>query len=61
MAAGDRRESRQEVRNITKAAAARRLLTLVFHGMRDGQIRCLSAPDADPPHAPRPRPGHAKG
>jgi hypothetical protein len=25
-------------------AAARRLLTLVYYGMRDGQIRCLAAP-----------------
>jgi transposase len=32
----------KEARNIAKVAAARRLLTLVFYGMRDGQIRCLS-------------------
>ena len=28
-------------RNIAKVAAARRLLTLVFYGLRDGHIRCL--------------------
>jgi hypothetical protein len=39
----------KEARNIAKVAAARRLLTLVFYGMRDGQIRCLSRSPADPP------------
>jgi len=38
----------KEARNIAKVAAARRLLTLVFYGMRDGQIRCLTAPPAGP-------------
>jgi len=38
----------KEARNIAKVAAARRLLTLVFYGMRDGQIRCLSQPPAGP-------------
>jgi hypothetical protein len=33
----------KEARNIAKVAAARHLLTLVFYGMRDGQIRCLPA------------------
>jgi len=28
-------------RNIGKVAAARRLLTLLFYGLRDGRIRCL--------------------
>jgi transposase len=28
--------------NIAKVAAARELLTLVFYGLRDGHIRCLS-------------------
>ena len=32
----------KEAKNIAKVAAARRLLTLVFYGLRDGQIRCLS-------------------
>ena len=47
----------KQARNIAKVAAARRLLTLVFYGMRDGQIRCLSRP----PAAHRPRPGRAGG
>ena len=34
----------KEARNIAKVAAARRLLTLIFYGLRDGQIRCLSQP-----------------
>jgi transposase len=38
----------KEARNIAKVAAARRLLTLVYYGMRDGQIRCLSRPPAGP-------------
>ena len=31
-----------KAKNIAKVAAARKLLTLVFYGLRDGQIRCLS-------------------
>jgi len=27
-------------RNVAKVAAARRLLTLVYYGLRDGQSRC---------------------
>ena len=34
----------QQARNIAKVAAARRLLTLVYYGLRDGQIRCLPEP-----------------
>jgi transposase len=30
-------------RNIGRVAAARRLLTLVYYGLRDGEIRCLAA------------------
>jgi transposase len=37
-----------QARNIAKVAAARQLLTLVFYGLRDGQIRCLS-PRSEPP------------
>jgi transposase len=29
-------------RNIARVAAARRLLTLVYYGLRDGEIRCLA-------------------
>jgi hypothetical protein len=39
----------KEAKNIAKVAAARRLLTLVFYGMRDGQIRCLSRSPGEPP------------
>jgi transposase len=34
------------VRNIAVTAAARKLLTLVFYGLRDGHIRCLTRPVA---------------
>jgi transposase len=30
-------------KNLAKVAAARKLLTLVYYGLRDGEIRCLSA------------------
>jgi transposase len=30
--------------NIAKVAAARKLLTLVYYGLRDGHIRCLAKP-----------------
>ena len=42
----------KEAKNIAKVAAARRLLTLVFYGMRDGQIRCLARPATPPAAAP---------
>jgi transposase len=44
----------KEARSIAKVAAARRLLTLVYYGLRDGEIRCLTrAPDSSlPPAAP---------
>ena len=31
-------------RNIGRVAAVRKLLTLVYYGLRDGEIRCLAAP-----------------
>jgi transposase len=34
------------VRNVGKTAAARKLLTLVFYGLRDGHIRALTRPAA---------------
>lgn len=34
--------------NIGKVAAARKLLTLVFYGLRDGEIRCLQEPHPAP-------------
>jgi hypothetical protein len=30
-------------KNLAKVAAARKLLTLVYYGLRDGEIRCLVA------------------
>ena len=39
----------KEARNIAKVAAARRLLTLVYYGLRDGQIRSLPKTPAGPP------------
>jgi len=33
-----------QARNVAKVAAARELLTLVYYGLRDGRIRCLSLP-----------------
>ena len=38
---GDRRG-----RNIGRVAAGRHLLTLVYYGLRDGEIRCLANVDA---------------
>jgi transposase len=32
--------------NIARVAAARRLLTLVYYGLRDGEIRCLARAEA---------------
>jgi transposase len=37
-----RRISERRGRNIGRVAAARRLLTLVYYGLRDGEIRCLA-------------------
>ena len=41
----------KQAKNIAKVAAARRLLTLVYYGLRDGQIRALSRQPAGPPAA----------
>ena len=41
-----------QARSIAKVAAARRLLTLVYYGLRDGQIRCLAHPTKDVLPAP---------
>ena len=46
----------KEAKNIAKVAAARQLLTLIFYGLRDGQIRCLSQ---SPGQLPAPRAGQA--
>jgi hypothetical protein len=44
----------KEAKNIAKVAAARRLLTLVFYGLRDAQIRCLSRSPGQPPQSQPP-------
>jgi transposase len=41
----------KQAKNIAKVAAARRLLTLIFYGLRDGQIRCLPADSPRPARA----------
>jgi hypothetical protein len=40
-----RRIAERRGRNIGRVAAARKVLTLVFYGLRDGEIRCLTATD----------------
>jgi hypothetical protein len=35
--------------NIARVAIARKLLTLVYYGLRDGQIRCAAHRQATPP------------
>jgi transposase len=42
-----RRIAERRGRNIARVAAARRLLTLVYYGLRDGEIRCLAQPAAE--------------
>jgi hypothetical protein len=42
----------KEAKNIAKIAAARKLLTLVYYGLRDGQIRALAKPAAPAPAPP---------
>src|SRR6266542_4004572 len=37
-------EAEQRGANIAKVATARKLLTLVYSGLRDGHIRCLARP-----------------
>lgn len=38
---------RRNSRNIAKTATARRLVELVYYGLRDGHIRCLTTPQPD--------------
>ena len=38
-----RRIAERRGRNIAKVAAARKLLTLVYYGLRDGEVRCLAS------------------
>ena len=41
------RIAKRRGRNIAKVAVARKILTLCFYGLRDGEIRCLQAPGPD--------------
>ena len=41
-----RRIAERRGKNIGRVAAARRLLTLVYYGLRDGEIRSLARGDA---------------
>ena len=45
LAADYRRIAERRGRKIAVVAAARKLLTLVFYGLRDGEVRCLAAGD----------------
>jgi len=40
----EQRIAKRRGRNIAKVALARRMLTLCYYGLRDGEIRCLQAP-----------------
>ncbi len=44
----ERRIAERWGRKITRIAAALKLLTLVYYGMRDGRIRCLAEGDESP-------------
>jgi hypothetical protein len=39
------RIAKRRGRKIAKSAVARKILTLCFYGLRDGEIRCLKTPD----------------
>jgi hypothetical protein len=41
-----RRISERRGRNIGRVAAARKVLRLVYYGLRDGEIRCLAPAEA---------------
>jgi hypothetical protein len=41
-----RRIAERRGNKIARVAAARRLLTLVFYGLRDGEIRCVARKEA---------------
>ena len=39
------RIAKRRGRQVAKVAIARKLLTLCYYGLRDGEIRCLNVPD----------------
>jgi len=42
----ERLAQRRNSRNIAKTATARKMITLVYYGLRDHHIRCLQPADA---------------
>jgi hypothetical protein len=46
LAADFRRIAQRRGTNKARVAVARKVLTLVYHGLRDGQIRCLAQAQA---------------
>jgi transposase len=42
----ERLAERRNSRNIAKTAIARKMITLVYYGLRDHHIRCLEHSDA---------------
>jgi hypothetical protein len=40
------RVARRRGKMIGRVAAARKLLTLVYYGLRDGEVRCLAEREA---------------
>jgi hypothetical protein len=44
IAATHHRVGERRGRGIGRVAAARKLLTLVYYGLRDGHVRCLARP-----------------
>jgi transposase len=52
-----RRIAERRGRNIGRVAAARRVLVLVYYGLRDGEIRCLRRPRRDEPARTQPAGG----
>jgi hypothetical protein len=41
-----RRIADRRGKNIARTAVARKLLTLVYYGLRDGELRCLARAEA---------------
>ncbi len=39
---------RRNSRAVAKVATARKIVTLVYYGLRDGEIRCLQPTTAEP-------------
>jgi transposase len=46
LSAGYRRIAERRGTNRARVAIARKILTLIYYGLRDGEIRCLARPSA---------------